>query len=127
MLLDLANSYVEALNTGSVPTIESAWDSVQLAEIDRSYRESLAFFEKQIHNQFRPPLVEVEEKAVLNHAKEEAIAMFKQQVLQLNNPRASDMLERLKKEIKGKAQQAKGKNLEITKQQCINALEQCIS
>jgi len=28
MLLELANSYVEALNTGSVPTIESAWDSV---------------------------------------------------------------------------------------------------
>ena len=28
MLLDLANSYVDALNTGSVPTIESAWDSV---------------------------------------------------------------------------------------------------
>jgi Guanylate-binding protein, C-terminal domain len=46
MLLDLAFSYVEALNTGSVPTIESAWDSVQLAEIDRSYREALAHFEK---------------------------------------------------------------------------------
>ena len=41
--------------------------------------------------------------------------MFKQQVLQLNNPRASDMLDRLKKEIKAKAQQARGKNLDITK------------
>jgi hypothetical protein len=37
------------------------------------------------------------------------------------------MLERLKKEIKGKGQQAKSKNLEVTKQQCINALEQCIN
>lgn len=37
------------------------------------------------------------------------------------------MLERLKKEIKGKSHQAKGKNLEVTKQQCIIALEQCIS
>jgi Guanylate-binding protein, C-terminal domain len=46
MLLDLAFSYVEALNTGSVPTIESAWDSVQLAEIDRSYREALVHFER---------------------------------------------------------------------------------
>ena len=103
MLLDLANSYVEALNTGSVPTIESAWDSVQLAEIDRSYRESLAFFEKQMQTQFRPPLVEAEEKSLLNHAKEEAITMFKQQVLQLNNSRATEMLDRLKKEIKGKS------------------------
>jgi hypothetical protein len=34
-----------------------------------------------MQTQFRPPLVEAEEKSLLNHAKEEAITMFKQQVL----------------------------------------------
>jgi hypothetical protein len=28
MIVELANSYVDALNGGSVPTIESAWDCV---------------------------------------------------------------------------------------------------
>jgi hypothetical protein len=28
MIIELANSYVEALNGGQVPTIENAWDSV---------------------------------------------------------------------------------------------------
>ena len=81
MLLDLANSYVDALNTGSVPTIESAWDSVQLAEIDRAFREALSHFEKQVQTQFKPPLVERDEKAILMKSKEESIHLFKQQVL----------------------------------------------
>jgi len=68
-----------------------------------------------LQSQFKPPLVEAEEKSVLLRSKEEAINMFKQQVLQLNNPRATETLERLKKEIKVKSQQAKGKNLDITK------------
>ena len=70
MLLDLAASYVLALNTGSVPTIESAWDSVQLAEIDRAYRESLAGYDRALTGGFKPPVGEEEERAVLARAKQ---------------------------------------------------------
>ena len=33
MLIQLAKSYVEALNEGQVPTIDLAWDNVQMAEL----------------------------------------------------------------------------------------------
>lgn len=32
MLLELAHSYIEALNTGSVPNIENAWTNVCIFE-----------------------------------------------------------------------------------------------
>ena len=33
MLVQLAQSYIEALNDGEVPTIDLAWDNVQAAEL----------------------------------------------------------------------------------------------
>ena len=41
MLVELAHSYVAAINGGQVPTIESAWDCVQASELERAYKESL--------------------------------------------------------------------------------------
>ena len=46
MIIELANSYVEALNGGKVPTIENAWDSVQASELERAYREALQSYEQ---------------------------------------------------------------------------------
>ena len=46
MLVELALSYVAALNGGQVPTIESAWDSVQASELERAYREAIQAYEK---------------------------------------------------------------------------------
>jgi hypothetical protein len=39
--------------------------------------------------QFKPPIVEVEEKVLLKRVKEDAINMFKGQVIQMANPRAN--------------------------------------
>ena len=61
-------------------------------------------YEKALNLQFKPPLVEAEEKILLKKMKEEAISMFKGQVIQMANPRANETLERLKKELKAKAQ-----------------------
>ena len=35
MLLDLAQSYVDTINNGKVPTIETAWDYVCMAEAEK--------------------------------------------------------------------------------------------
>jgi len=33
MLLEVAQAYVEAINEGSIPVIESAWDYMQASEL----------------------------------------------------------------------------------------------
>lgn len=56
MIVELAISYVSALNGGQVPTIESAWDSVQASELERAVRESLHLYEKSLNEHFLPHL-----------------------------------------------------------------------
>lgn len=45
MLVELANSYIDALNQGQVPNIESAWSSVCTFEQERAYKESIKHFD----------------------------------------------------------------------------------
>jgi hypothetical protein len=59
MIVELANSYVDALNGGSVPTIESAWDCVQASELERAYQESLAYYEAALREASQFPMVDV--------------------------------------------------------------------
>lgn len=44
MFLQLATAYVQAFNEGEVPKIDSAWDSVQAAELQRAYQEAISYF-----------------------------------------------------------------------------------
>lgn len=46
MLLELAEAYVRALNTGKIPTIENAWNYMQASELERAYKETLTEFER---------------------------------------------------------------------------------
>ena len=41
MLVQLAKSYIEALNEGKVPTIDLAWDNVQATELQRTLEEAV--------------------------------------------------------------------------------------
>jgi hypothetical protein len=40
MLVELANSYIKALNDGEVPVIENAWTNVCHFEQERSFKEA---------------------------------------------------------------------------------------
>ncbi len=42
------------------------------------------------------------------------------------NERATSILDRLKKDIKQRSEQARKKNLEITRAQCLTALDACL-
>lgn len=48
MLVQLAQSYIQALNEGEVPTIDLAWDNVQAAELQRAYDEAMVTFNERI-------------------------------------------------------------------------------
>jgi hypothetical protein len=41
MLVELAQAYVKAINTGKVPTIENAWNYMQASELERGFKEVL--------------------------------------------------------------------------------------
>lgn len=45
MIVELALSYINALNLGQVPNIESAWSNVCNYEQERAFKESLKYFE----------------------------------------------------------------------------------
>lgn len=43
-LVELAESYTEALNKGGIPVIETAWQYLQTAQIEEAFKKSLDFF-----------------------------------------------------------------------------------
>lgn len=69
MIVELAQSYVTALNGGKVPTIESAWDNVQAAELERGFREAFEVYNNSLA-QMQFPMVETEEKGALAKLKQ---------------------------------------------------------
>ena len=46
MFINLTRSYLEALNMGAVPNIESAWDYLCKEENEKSIEQSIEFFDK---------------------------------------------------------------------------------
>ena len=48
MILELAGSYIQALNDGLVPNIENAWSNVCHYEQERTYKAALRFFVENV-------------------------------------------------------------------------------
>jgi hypothetical protein len=78
MIVELAISYVTALNGGQVPTIESAWDSVQASELERALKDSLVLFDSGLRESFlnQLPMVETKQKEILRALKDRAMQHF---------------------------------------------------
>lgn len=51
MLVELAESYVNALNGGKVPTIENAWNYMQASELERALKEVVTEHDAKISSQ----------------------------------------------------------------------------
>jgi hypothetical protein len=78
MLVELALSYVEALNNGEVPVIESAWTNVCQFEQQRAYKEAQACYQSLIVTKLRlnkDPDIDV--KAVLRDIRDHALLILK--------------------------------------------------
>jgi hypothetical protein len=129
MLIELAQSYVAALNGGQVPTIESAWDSVRASELERGVREALSRFDSCLAEGYgRGPMAEKEEKELVKALKQQAIEHFQTQAL--GDPSDGKTVlarERLLAEVKWRVGVAKARNMALIKQQCVEALDRCVS
>ncbi len=89
MLIELAESYINALNEGRVPTIQTAWQYVQKSELERAFELALKQFVVQ------PSHSNLDEQIALK--KQIAIDVFKQEVAGFGSePEGAEMLKKLK-------------------------------
>lgn len=78
MLYNLAKSYVESINSGAVPSIESSWSYICKNECQKAMMDSYQLFEKLFYDDFseRCPMLETELKTVYKEAKRKAMEIF---------------------------------------------------
>ena len=79
MLFNLAKSYVDSINKGAVPSIESSWSYICRNECQNAMRNSLQVFEQRFYEEFtnRVPMPQEELKGIYKMAKDEAMVLFK--------------------------------------------------
>ena len=83
-----------------MPTIDLAWDNVQVAELQRAFNEAMNEFNENVKHEFeRLPMAEEVMKSLIQNLKEQALSTFKQGVLSgsnfLSTPKGEDFLSRL--------------------------------
>ena len=99
MLLSLARSYVTAMNTGSCPTIMTAWQAVVETENSRILRQCASAF-KRVCSRFRGSKVPLMEEGDFMGALEEAKQHALQDMLQQGlGEEKSSFAQRLQKEL----------------------------
>ena len=78
MLFNLAKSYVDSINAGAVPSIESSWSYICKNECQKAMQESFTIFEQRFYEEFteRCPMLPEELKDVYRQAKAEAMKLF---------------------------------------------------
>ena len=78
MLFNLAKSYVDSINTGAVPSIESSWSYICKNECQKAMQDAFTVFEQRFYQEFteRCPMVPEELKEIYREAKTEAMKIF---------------------------------------------------
>lgn len=128
MLVQLAQSYIEALNKGQVPTIDLAWDNVQMAELQRALNEAMSDFNEGVKQELdQLPMHEEAMKAIIQNLKDQALATFKQGVLSgsdiLNTPKGEEFLARLESEQAVLTSQLQLKNRKFLSKELFDAIQ----
>ena len=78
MLVELAKAYIDALNSGKVPTIDLAWDNVQAAELHRALQEAARAHQQILEQELADlPVNEATLLETFKFQKAQAIATFK--------------------------------------------------
>ena len=114
MFLDLLNSYVEMINKGAVPVIQSAWSMMCQSECTRAVENSTEIYNKKtqdITSQF--PMSELELKSLLHMLKQEAIENYNNSAIGDSNGKK---LAELKANIKALKMKILSQNAERTKE-----------
>ena len=53
MIVELANSYILALNSGQIPNIENAWTNVCNFESERAFKDAMRYYQEQVKTKIR--------------------------------------------------------------------------
>lgn len=71
MLFNLAKSYVDSINAGAVPSIESSWSYICKNECQKAMMDAYQIFEKLFYDEFseRCPMLEQELREIFKDAK----------------------------------------------------------
>lgn len=79
MLFNLAKSYVESINKGAVPSIESSWSYICRNECQNAMQNAVRAFEHRFYEEFnnRVPMPQEELRGIYKMAKEEAMNLFR--------------------------------------------------
>ena len=79
MLFNLAKSYVESINKGAVPSIESSWSYICRNECQNAMQKAFQVFEHRLYEEFnnRVPMPQEELRGIYKMAKEEAMNLFR--------------------------------------------------
>ena len=106
MLAELASAYVQALNEGKVPTINTAWDFVQAQELERSFRDAIDKTMTQLNHDFSAksvPLSLDQFRLKMKAVKKQAVSQFKENLINnevLATDKGKEYVQRLKTEVK---------------------------
>ena len=126
MLLELASSYLKAINSGKLPTIENAWDYVQQAEVDRAVKESI----KEMKSKFEVtlakelPLGEEDLKKRQREIKDSCMEKLQEGVIgQLKGGKMEECTEKMRKEFKQLVKEMEKKNQSLLKDGVIQILD----
>eukprot|EP00826_Nyctotherus_ovalis_P034713 TRINITY_DN2912_c0_g5_i1.p1 TRINITY_DN2912_c0_g5~~TRINITY_DN2912_c0_g5_i1.p1 ORF type:complete len:806 (-),score=295.59 TRINITY_DN2912_c0_g5_i1:353-2770(-) len=106
MLVDLCESYTEAINSGQVPCIDNAWSYMCKSQCESALSDTQLHFEEAVKKKVlnKLPLTEVQIKQAFNEIKEESIRMFRERLVgELSSEQElalRKLLEKLKKQAK---------------------------
>ena len=78
MLYNLAKSYVDSINAGAVPSIESSWSYICKNECQKAMMDAQQVFEKLFYDEYseRCPMIEADLRRIFKEAKAQAMSLF---------------------------------------------------
>ena len=122
MFINLLHSYVDMINEGAVPVIQTAWVYMRQNQAINAKKRCIEQYEKKvIELQNKLPMKEEYLKNILKKIKKDILFSFKESII--GDPDEKDMQE-LKKELKKMKENIKLKNIELTKLETEKFLEE---
>lgn len=122
MFWNLMASYVEAINKGAIPSIESSWSYICKNECLKAADDSYDMFMRILNEEGQDgPYYDNELKDIFSHAKKEALDFFNKKAV---GEVKLDFLNDLKEKMKSKFNIIKQDNEQTCEQECVMFLRQ---
>jgi len=122
MLYNLALTYVDSINKGAVPNIESAWNYICKNECQKAQQDAYSKFERSLHESFeeKAPLFEDDLQSLYKHSR--ALALDEFSKVAVGEVQKHYLFE-LKERIRHKFSLIKQENEKLSEEQCLMYLQ----